>query len=103
MFAHQDEQVNNIFLCQSTFKRFEPEPEEGINADPTPAEYKKDEIEYLPGERLLIKLNKERKKERNKKKNKQKKMLSRTQKKSRENNIDVERVSASLARVLKSF
>ena len=99
MFCHQDSEVNNVFLCRSSFKKFEPEPEIGINADPTPAEYKKkDEIEYLPGERLLIKLNKQRRKA----KDKQKKAKDK-QKKYRENNIDVERVSASLARVLNSF
>ena len=89
MQCHQDE-GDGFFNCNSQFIPFQEEicPLD----DPTPEaikiEKKKNKgINYLPGERLLIKLNKF---EKRKKKNNGRKV----------NNLDVERVASSLGRIL---
>ena len=82
-FTHQDESVKHAFSCSSRFTPYvEPEP-----MDPEPAEYKAMKkrdggIEYLPGERLLIELGKQKKKKKK---------------------IDVKKITESLGRVLASF
>ena len=82
MLCHQDENVG-CFDASSYFKQVEVCPLEDNIPEAVKLEKKKDNgVTYLPGERLLIQLNKQRKK---KKKN---------------NNIDVARVTASLGRIL---
>ena len=77
-FTHQDDKSSNPFGCASTFVPYV-EP----SLDPEPEEVKKkNKIEYLPGERLLIKLGKEKKKKKKKKE------------------IDVEKIAQSMTRVL---
>ena len=78
---HQDEEVSNFFSAYSSFKSPEPEGLEDVE----PEEYKEEKrkskgIEYLPGEKLLIKLGKQKKKKKCK--------------------PDVEKISESLTRVL---
>ena len=84
---------DNFFNCKSIFTPYVEEVVEpsGIN-DPVPYEEQLKEsnkIKYLPGEKLLIKLGRESKK--NKKK------------KAKKNNIDIDRLSDSLSRVLTKF
>jgi hypothetical protein len=79
---------NNIFTCRSSFTPYVPPQEQISLQDNVPEsvkeEKKKDNgIEYLPGERLLIKLAKQRKKEKGGKRA----------------TLDVDRVSKSLARI----
>jgi len=69
---------NGFFNCKSYFQ---PVVEVCPISDPIPEDVKKkEEVKYLPGERLLIKLNKEKQK--------------------KKNNIDVERITQSLQRIL---
>jgi hypothetical protein len=83
----------SIFTCRSSFTPYVP-PQEIISLqDHVPQsvkeEKKKDgDIEYLPGERLLIKLAKQRKKEKGK---------------TPKPRLDVDRVAKSLSRVLSTF
>ena len=86
---------DSIFTCKSSFTPYIP-PEEKIslqdNIPDSVKEEKKEnnDVEYLPGERLLIQLHKQRKKV---KKDEDK----------RENNLDIDRVTESLSRVFKRF
>jgi hypothetical protein len=79
-FCHQE--VESAFTCRSSFTPYVP-PEEKISMqDHVPevvkeAKKKDGGIEYLPGERLLIQIGKRER-------------------------VDVDRISKSLARVLKS-
>jgi hypothetical protein len=80
---------NNIFTCRSSFTPYVPPQEQISLQDNVPEsvkeEKKKDNgIEYLPGERLLIKLAKQRKKEKGNKRV----------------TLDIDRVSKSLARII---
>jgi hypothetical protein len=79
-FCHRDISSNN-FSCQS---QFTPKVVEQISLNPI--EKKKDnEVVYLPGERLLIKLGKQQRKIRKKRK---------------DPDLDVDRISKSLSRIL---
>ena len=80
-FTHCQDEQDNLFTCKSSFVPFVSPEEQPSLSEEKP---KKDEVKYLPGERLLIKLGKKKKKE-------------------RKDNIDVGRISASLTRVLSSF
>ena len=80
---------DNIFTCRSSFTPYVPKREIISLQDHVPEsvkeEKKKDNgIEYLPGERLLIKLAKQRKKEKGNKRV----------------TLDIDRVSKSLARII---
>ena len=80
---------DTIFTCRSSFTPYVPPKEEISLQDHVPEsvkeEKKKDNgIEYLPGERLLIKLAKQRKKEKGK---------------TPKPKLDIDRVSKSLARI----
>ena len=80
---------DNLFTCRSSFTPYVPPQEQISLQDHVPdivkEEKKKDNgIEYLPGERLLIKLAKERKKKGKTPKPK----------------LDIDRVSKSLARII---
>lgn len=96
MNIHQDDQVSAFFNCHSQFTPYrEPEPE-GL-ADVEPEIYKQERkkakgIQYLPGEKLLIKLAKENKKKNAKAK---KKVVERKVLRS-----DIDRISESMSRVL---
>ena len=89
-YCHASDEKSNIFTCKSSFTHYVP-PQEKISLqdhipDSVKEERKKDgDVVYLPGERLLIKLAKQRNKGRKK------------------NNFDVDRVAASLSRVLSTF
>jgi hypothetical protein len=80
------QEPENYFTCRSSFIPYEP-PKELISLqdhipESVKEEKKKDnDIQYLPGERLLIKLGKQQMKQKPK--------------------IDVDRISKSLSRVLK--
>lgn len=86
--THQDTEVSNFFNCYSQFKPYEePEPE-GLD-DVEPAQVRADKkknkgITYLPGEKLLIKLGKEKEKK----------------KKVKPEKINLKRITESLSRVL---
>ena len=81
-FCHPE--IENAFTCRSSFTPYVPPVEQISLQDHIPEEKKKDGgIEYLPGERLLIKIGKQRKKATPK--------------------VDVERINKSLSRVLKIF
>ncbi len=88
MNCHLDTETNP-FICQSYFTpRYQPEPEICPLDDAVPEivkiQKKKDNgVVYLPGEKLLIQLKKQKDKEKEKK-----------------NNIDIERITESLNRVL---
>jgi hypothetical protein len=76
----------NIFTCRSSFTPFVAPVEQISLQDHVPESVKQEKkksggIEYLPGERLLIKLAKQRKKEK----------------------IDIDRVTQSMSRVLATF
>ena len=80
---------DNIFTCRSSFTPYVPPQEQISLQDNVPEsvkeEKKKDNgIEYLPGERLLIKLAKQRKKEKGNKRV----------------TLDIDRVSKSLSRII---
>ena len=69
MFAfqtYQDNDISSIFTCKSSFT---PVPEEKLSLDDHVPDSIKEEkkkqngVEYLPGERLMIKLGKQREKE----------------------------------------
>jgi hypothetical protein len=79
----------NIFTCRSSFTPYIP-PQEQISLQVHEPESvkKNNEIEYLPGERLLIKLAKQRKKEKGE---------------TPKPRLDVDRVTKSLSRVLSTF
>ena len=84
MNCHQDE-GNGFFSAASYFM---PVQEECPLDDPIPESVKIEQkknngINYLPGEKLLIQLSKQRKKQ-----------------KKTQSNLDVERVTASLGRIL---
>ena len=88
---HQDN-VNDIFTCRSSFTPFVPPPAMVSLQDHIPdivreERKKKNDIEYLPGEKLLIKLNKEKRKN----------------KKKQGHNIDIDRIQKRLTSVLKVF
>jgi hypothetical protein len=92
-FCQRDE--DNLFTCRSSFTPYVPPVEKISIQDHIPQivkdERKKDKgFEYLPGQRLLIELNKKAKKAKKKKGDRMK-----------PEDIDVERVSKSLGRVLK--
>ena len=77
----------NIFTCRSSFTPYVPPQEQISLQDHVPESVKEEKkkdggVEYLPGERLLIKLGKQRKKKKT---------------------LDVDRVSKSLSRVLSIF
>ena len=83
--CHQDE-GNGFFSCNSYFMPVQEEvcPLEDNVPETIKAEQKKNNgINYLPGEKLLIQLSKQRKKQ-----------------KKTQSNLDVERVTASLGRIL---
>jgi hypothetical protein len=92
----QDNDTNSIFRCRSSFTPYSPAPKEKLSMDDHIPESvkkerkKKGEVEYLPGERLLIKLGKQREKE---KKNNTASNKS----------VDVDRITESLSRVLSNF
>jgi len=72
------EQSNGFFNCKSYFQ-----PEVCPISDQVPESIKiQKKVKYLPGEKLLIKLNKVKKKK---------------------DNIDIERITKSLNRVISSF
>jgi hypothetical protein len=75
MFCHKKEE-ESLFVCKSSFIHRQ-EEEEVI------PETKSKQPKYLPGEKLLIKLGKERKKQKKK--------------------VDVDKISRSLSRVLNEF
>ena len=88
---HQDN-VHDIFTCRSSFTPFVPPPAMVSLQDHIPdivreERKKNNDIEYLPGEKLLIKLNKEKRKN----------------KKKQEHNIDIDRIQKRLTSVLKVF
>jgi hypothetical protein len=88
---HQDN-VNDIFTCRSSFTPFVPPPAMVSLQDHIPdivreERKKNNDIEYLPGEKLLIKLNKEKRKN----------------KKKQGHNIDIDRIQKRLTSVLKVF
>ena len=88
---HQDN-VHDIFTCRSSFTPFVPPPAMVSLQDHIPdiekSERKKNnDIKYLPGEKLLIKLNKEKRKN----------------KKKQGHNIDIDRIQKRLTSVLKVF
>lgn len=79
----------NIFTCRSSFTPYAPPPEQISLQDHVPESIKEEKkkdggIEYLPGERLLIKLGKQRKKDK----------ASGTR-----SSLDIDRVAKSLSRV----
>ena len=88
---HQDN-VHDIFTCRSSFTPFVPPPAMVSLQDHIPdivreERKKNNDIEYLPGEKLLIKLNKEKRKN----------------KKKQGHNIDIDRIQKRLTSVLKVF
>ena len=87
---------DNFFNCKSIFTPLvEYVQPTGIN-DPIPYEEhvkESNKVKYLPGEKLLIKLGKERKKNRR----------TREKKNNHETGIDIDRLSNSLSRVLVDF
>jgi hypothetical protein len=89
MNCHLDNETNP-FLSHSYFTPFKPEPEICPLNDVVPEIVKlsksNNEVTYLPGEKLLIGLGKQRKK-----------------KKEKKNNIDIDRLTESLSRVLGGF
>jgi hypothetical protein len=96
-FTSVDSERENIFTCRSSFTPYIPPPEQISLQDHVPEAVKEEKkkdggIEYLPGERLLIKLGKQRKKE------KGSGFAS-----NRKSRLDVDRVSESLSRVLSTF
>jgi hypothetical protein len=99
MFAfqtYQDNDASSIFTCKSSFTPYVPEEKLSMD-DHVPEsvreEKKKDNgVEYLPGERLLIKLGKQREKEKNSGSIKHSKVPT-----------DVDRITKSLSRVLSNF
>jgi hypothetical protein len=92
-FCHPEPE--NAFTCKSSFTPYVPPQEQISLQDHIPQsvkeEKKKDNgIEYLPGERLLIKLGKQQKK----------KLRSKIRQTSKAH-LNVDRISKSLSRVLK--
>ena len=85
--CHQDE-GDGFFNCNSQFIPFQEIcPLEDNVPEAIKIEKKKNNgINYLPGERLLIKLNKEKRKKKNNGR--------------KANNLDVERITSSLGRML---
>ena len=88
MYAFQShgDLLESIFTCKSSFKPFVPPAEQISLQNHVPESVKQEKkksggIEYLPGEKLLIKLAKHRKKEK----------------------IDIDRVTQSMSRVLATF
>ena len=99
-YSHQDQcNRDNIFTCKSNFTPYIPPAEKISLQDKIPDSVKEEKkknkgVEYLPGERLLIQLHKQRKKE-NKREDKEREDR-------RENNMDVDRITSSLSRILKT-
>ena len=90
---HQDN-VNDIFTCKSSFIPFVPPAQQLSLENHVPdivreEEKKNNNVKYLPGEKLLLQLNKEKQKQKKKQGHK--------------NNIDIERMQERLSQVLKSF
>ena len=87
--CHHEAESQSIFTCRSSFTPYAP-PQELVSLQDNIPESVKEEkkkdggVEYLPGERLLIKLGKQRKKKKSK-------------------TFDVDRVAQSLSRVLSTF
>ena len=84
--------MHDIFTCRSSFTPFVPPPAMVSLQDHIPdivreERKKNNDIEYLPGEKLLIKLNKEKRKN----------------KKKQGHNIDIDRIQKRLTSVLKVF
>ena len=84
--------MHDIFTCRSSFTPFVPPPAMVSLQDHIPdivreERKKNNDIEYLPGEKLLLQLNKEKRKN----------------KKKQGHNIDIDRIQESLNRVLKVF
>jgi hypothetical protein len=82
-FCHPE--IENAFTCRSSFTPYVPPVEQISLQDHIPESVKEEKkkdggVEYLPGERLLIKIGKQRKKA---------------------PKLDVDRLSKSLSRVLK--
>ena len=86
--CHHETEEQSLFTCRSSFTPHVP-PQELISLqDHVPESVKEEKkkdggVEYLPGERLLIKLGKQRKK--------------------KPKTLDVDRVTRSLSRVLSNF
>ena len=85
--CHHEAEEQSIFTCRSSFTPYVPPQEQISLQDHVPQSVKEEKkkdggVEYLPGERLLIKLGKQRKKKKN---------------------LDVDRVAQSLSRVLSIF
>lgn len=83
-FCHPE--IENAFTCRSSFTPYVPPVEQISLQDHIPESVKEEKkkdggVEYLPGERLLIKIGKQRQKASPK--------------------VDVQRISKSLSRVLK--
>ena len=93
---HEHDDNNNVLASKSHFIPFrEPEPEEEpCMKNMFVEKQKRNEVEYEPGVKLLMKLGKLRAKE---KKNIGEKKNSKVQ------SSDIERLSDSLSRVLKTF
>ena len=89
--TYQDNDTDSIFRCRSSFTPYVPEEklsmDDHIPESVKEERKKKGQVEYLPGERLLIKLGKQREKEKN---------SNAVSNKS----IDVDRITQSLSRVL---
>jgi hypothetical protein len=87
-FCYGVNENENLFTCKSSFSPYIP-PVEVVSLQSHLEEEKKtNKIEYLPGERLLIQIDKETQKKKKKKKDIE---------------PDVQRISKSLARVLKFY
>jgi hypothetical protein len=93
-YEKHDDECQNIFTCRSSFTPYVP-PEEKISLqDHIPESVREEKkksggVEYLPGERLLIQLGKQRQK------------THKTKQKTK--TLDIERVTQSLSRVLATF
>ena len=82
--CHHEAEEQSIFTCRSSFTPYVPPQEQISLQDHVPQSVKEEKkkdggVEYLPGERLLIKLGKQKKKKKS---------------------LDVDRVAQSLSRVL---
>jgi hypothetical protein len=96
--CHQDD-LHSVFTCKSSFTKYVPPIEKLSIQDNVPEiekieRKKNNNVHYLPGERLLINLEKE------KQKHKKKKDPDRT---GLRDPLDIAKVQKSLSRVLTSF
>lgn len=88
-FAPHEYQNDGFFQCKSVFEPYV-EPQEFIDPEPYEEKIKQSKKQqYLPGEKLLLELDKKRKKENTNHKKK--------------NNLDIDRISESLSRTLREF